>query len=395
MPHFLAGIRVLDLTQLLPGPYCTMVLGDLGADVVKVEPASGGDPMRRVPPWLGDESVAFLAVNHNKRSLAINLKRPEGREVLLRLAERADVWVEGFRPGVMARLGLGPEVVRARNPRCIYASLSGYGQSGPYRTRPGHDINFAAISGMLHALYGPSPRLPAVQLADMAGGALWAAVAILGALVWQRTTGQGCTLDLSMAHGTLALLSLPAALHLNPMAGSPYLEEALTGGWPGYHLYRTQDGQFLSLGCLEPPFWADLLRALEREDLLPLLAPEDAEARRKATEALAALFATRTRDEWAAFFREHDLPCEPVLSLEEALAHPLFASMLLALDHPTAGRVHQVGLPFWSEEAPPARRPPPRLGEHTREVLLEAGYREEEIAHLLAQRVLAAPTPQQ
>ncbi|MEM3485654.1 MAG: CoA transferase [Candidatus Methanomethyliaceae archaeon] len=393
MPHLLAGIRVLDLTQLLPGPYCTMVLGDLGADVVKVEPPSGGDPMRRVAPWLGDESAAFLAVNRNKRSLAVNLKRPEGREVLLRLAERADVWVEGFRPGVMARLGLGPEVVRARNPRCIYASLSGYGQSGSYRTRPGHDINFAAISGMLHALYGPSPRLPAVQLADMAG-ALWAAVAILGALVRQRTTGQGCTLDLSMAHGTLALLSLPAATHLNPTTGSPYLEEALTGGWPGYHLYRTKDGQFLSLGCLEPPFWADLLRALDREDLLPLLTTDDAEARRKATEALAALFATRTRDEWADFFRAHDLPCEPVLTLEEALAHPLFASMLLALDHPTAGHVCQVGLPIWGEGEPPAHRPPPRLGEHTREVLLEAGYSEEEISHLLAQHVLAAPSPQ-
>jgi crotonobetainyl-CoA:carnitine CoA-transferase CaiB-like acyl-CoA transferase len=387
----LEGVRVLDLTQLLPGPYCTMVLGDLGADVVKVEPPSGGDPMRRVPPWVGEESAAFLAVNRNKRSLAVNLKRPEGRDLLLRLAEGADVWVEGFRPGVMARLGLGPEDIRARNPRCIYVSLSGYGQSGPYRTRPGHDINFAALSGMLHALYGPSPRLPAVQLADMAGGALWAAVAILAALVRQRTTGQGCTLDLSMAHGTLALLALPAAVHLNPTAGRPFLEEALTGGWPGYHLYRTKDGRFLSLGCLEPPFWADLCRALDREDLLQ--ASEDDGARRKAREALEALFATRTRDEWVQFFRERDLPCEPVLTLEEALAHPLFASLLLAVDHPTAGRVYQLGLPFWEGAEPPAHRPPPRLGEHTREVLLEAGYGEGEIADLLAQRILGEPGP--
>ncbi|MGQ9594776.1 MAG: CaiB/BaiF CoA transferase family protein [Anaerolineae bacterium] len=391
MTPFLEGVRVLDLTQLLPGPYCTMILGDLGADVIKVEPPSGGDPMRRAPPWIGEESAAFLAVNRNKRSLAINLKRPEGREVLLRLAERVDVWVEGFRPGVTARLGLGPEDVRARNPHCIYASLSGYGQTGPYRTRPGHDINFAALSGMLHALYGPSPRLPAFQVADVAGGALWAAVAILGALVRQRATGQGCTLDLSMAHGTLALLALPAAWHLNPGAEGPPLEAALTGGRPGYHLYRTKDGRFLSLGCLEPPFWADLCRALDREDLLPLLAPEDEETQREVTEALSSLFATRTRDEWVQFFRERDLPCEPVLTLEEALAHPLFAAMHLSLDHPTAGHVRLLGLPFPAEAERPTHRPPPRLGEHTREILLEAGYGEEEVSQLLALRVLGEP----
>lgn len=391
MHRFLTGIRVLDLTQLLPGPYCTMILGDLGAEVVKVEPPRGGDPMRRVPPWVGGESAAFLAVNRNKRSLAVNLKRPEGREVLLRLAEQADVWVEGFRPGVMARLGLGPDEVRARNPRCIYASLSGYGQEGPYRTRPGHDINFAALSGMLDALYGPSPRLPAFQVADIAGGALWMAVAILAALVRQRATGQGCFLDLSMAHGTLALLALSAAAHLNPGTGGPPLEEALTGGRPGYHLYRTRDGRYFSLGCLEPPFWAELCQALERPDLLPLLAPEGDQAREQAVAALSAIFATRTRDEWVEFFAARDLPCEPVLTLEEALSHPIFAGMQFAVEHPTAGPVRQLGVPLLGREAPTEHRPPPRLGEHTREVLREAGYEEEEITRLLAARVLAEP----
>lgn len=389
MEGFLAGVRVLDLTQLLPGPYCTMILGDLGADVVKVEPPRGGDPVRQTPPLVGGESAAFLAVNRNKRSLAVSLKRPEGQQVLLRLAEGADVLVEGFRPGAMARLGLGPDVVRAGNPRLIYASISGYGQSGPYRTRPGHDLNYAALSGMLDALYSQTPRLPAFQVADVAGGALFAAVAILGALVGQRATGRGCYLDLSMTDATLTLLAFSASASLNPGEGGQSVETMLTGSHPGYGLYRTRDGRYLTLGCLEPHFWADLCRALGREDLLPRLNPATLEETQATVAALAEVFASRTREEWVRFFAGRDVACEAVHTVEEALAHPLFAErgVVFEIEHPTAGRIRQLGLPILSQTALP-RRPPPRLGEHTRQVLSEVGYADPEIEALVRARVV-------
>jgi len=388
MENFLDGVRVLDLTQLLPGPYCTMILGDLGADVVKVESPRVGDPVRRAPPLVGGESAAFLAVNRNKRSLAVNLKRPEGQHVLLRLAERADVLMEGFRPGTMDRLGLGPDLLLAHNPRLIYASLSGYGQTGPYRRRPGHDVNYAALSGMLDALYGDQPRLPAFQVADIAGGSLFAAMAILGALVRQQTTGQGCHLDLSMTHGTLALLAFSAADLLNPGADGGSIADVLTGHRPGYNLYRTRDGRHMALGCLEPHFWGDLCRALGREDLLPRLNPATPEEAREVTEALQAIFASRTRDEWVRVFAEEEIPCEAVNTLEEALEHPLFRDMVFEVEHPSAGPVRQLGLPIGSPAPNPPRRPPPRLGEHTREVLQEAGYGEGEVEALIQARVV-------
>ncbi|HUL59251.1 MAG TPA: CaiB/BaiF CoA-transferase family protein [Anaeromyxobacteraceae bacterium] len=379
----LSGLRVLDLSRLLPGPFATLVLADLGADVVKVEEPSGGDWVRSLPPLVGEASGAFHALNRNKRSIGLNVRRPEGAAALRRLARRADVVVESFRPGVMERLGVGYDALRAENPRMVLCSISGYGQDGPYRLRAGHDLDYCATAGVL-ALNGPSERpVPlGIQAADVAGGA-WPAVAgILAALVRRVATGEGAHVDVSMTEGVLALLAMP--LGIAHARGTPLVRgaELLSGGAACYDVYRTRDGRFVALGALEPKFFGGFCAAVGRPELS---ARQLEEGGRGPHAELEAIFASRTRAEWAAFAAEHDVCLAPVLEGDEPADDPQLRARgaFVEVDTPWEGRpVRGVATPIRMDGAAAPRRPAPRLGEHTSAVLAEGGFSAEEIAAL-------------
>jgi alpha-methylacyl-CoA racemase len=376
-------VRVLDLSRIFPGPLAACILGDLGAEVIKVE-SPGGDWVRHVPP-LGEDGVGlvFRAVNRGKKSLTLNLKAPEGRDVLLRLAERADVLVESYRPGVMERLGLGYEALSAANPCLVYCSLSGYGPSGPYRERAGHDLNFVGLSGLLD-MTGPREGQPVLLGAPMADvmGALWATVGILQALLERERTGRGQRVDASLLGGVLSAMAVPVSRSLG---GEPMQRGAsdLTGGSVCYNVYETADGRYVTLAALEPAFWTAFCAAVGRDDLsgqqyAPALPGEPA------YEALRGLFRSRTREEWLATLAGADVCCEPVYTVDEALA----SAPVKALGMLTAGGL----LPAARLSAHPAlaAQPAPALGEHTAELLAELGYSAEEVGRLQEQGIVKA-----
>lgn len=381
----LAGIRVLDLTRLLPGPYLTMVLADLGADVVKIEAPVIGDYLRPMPPARGGISGRFLAINRNKRSLVLDLKSESGRAAFLRMAKQADVVVESFRPGVMDRLGIGYEALCAANPAMILCSISGYGQSGPYRERAGHDLNYASLAGIvaMGGERGGMPAVPGVQIGDFAGGALWSVAAVVSALFRRERSGQGAHLDIAMTEGAMTLLaaelgSLDCGITPAPSRGN----QTLNGGLACYRLYWTQDAKYLSVAALEPKFWQALNQAIGRKShAAELIAPPD-EQERIASE-LAAIFATKTRDEWAKVLAPHDCCCEPVLELDEVAHHPQVQArdLFFSLDGGSLGPVKQLRTPLGT---PAAKRLAPALGQHSREVLAEYGFSDDEIAALVS-----------
>ncbi len=363
----LRGIRVLDLSRLLPGPFLTMILADLGADVVKVEEPRRGDYMRDFPPRGDGASGRYLSVNRNKRSVAMDLKDDRERERFLRMAGRADVVVESFRPGVMDRLGVGWDALSERSERVILCSISGYGQTGPYRDRAGHDINYLALAGVL-GMSGQDPdgppALAGVQIADLGGGAMWGALAVLAALIDRDRTGRGAHLDISMTEGALAMLAgefgILGAEPSPPARGTGLLN----GGAARYGVYRTSDGGYLSVGALEPQFLGRLAEAAGLE--LRPGAGGDADLRAQ----LTRIVATRTRDEWARVLGEHDCCCEPVLELDEVPGHALHRERGVFFEIPDEDgpRVLQVRTPLGMPEG---RRRAPKLGEHGEEVFRE------------------------
>ena len=379
----LRGIRVLDLSRLLPGPFLTMILADMGADVVKVEDPRVGDYMRAFPPAKGGIAGRFLAVNRGKRSLALDLKTPAGKDALLRMVERADVIVESFRPGVMDKLGVGYGVLAERNPKIVVCSISGYGATGPYVHRAGHDLDYIALAGVL-AMTGPAggaPQMPGVQIADLAGGALWSATAILGALVGRQRTGRGAHLDISMTEGALALLAAEVG-NLDCGAHPTRGAETLNGGLACYGVYRTKDERYLAVGALEPKFWIALNQAVGRPPNAAELIGTPAQ-QAKVRGDLAAIFETKTAAEWHAALAGHDCCVEIVTELAELPQHPLHRAreVFFEIDGGAGvGRVMQVRTPVGRPAEPV--RPPPRLGEHTREVLGEYGFSDTEIAAL-------------
>jgi alpha-methylacyl-CoA racemase len=378
----LEGLRVLDLSRLLPGPYATLVLADLGADVVKVEEPRGGDYLRWIPPLAGEQSGAFHLLNRNKRSLALDLKAPGGAEVLLRLARRADVLVETFRPGVLERLGAGAAALTAANPRLVVCAITGFGQDGPYRHLAGHDLNYAALSGALALNGGADAPVPlSVQAADLTGA--WAAVAgILAALCRRGVTGQGGVVDASMTEGVLGMISMQ--LGMAWARGAPLRRgaEQLTGAAACYRTYRTLDGRFVALGALEPHFFRDFCEAVGRPELADRQLDDGG---RGPVEELTVLFASRTRDAWAALGRERDLCLMPVLEGAEPEADPQLQArgVFCQVATPWEGRaVPGLRTPLRVDGAQAALRPAPQLGEHSAEVLAEAGFKEEEIGRL-------------
>jgi alpha-methylacyl-CoA racemase len=376
----LDGIRVLDLSRLLPGPFCTLLLADMGADVIKVEDTGAGDYIRWMPPLAGEYSALFHALNRNKRAVSIDLKDPAGRDVFLRLAEHADVVVESFRPGVMERLGIGPATLRERNRGLVVCSITGYGQDGPYRDRAGHDLDYIALSGVQSLTLGRdgAPAVPGVQIGDIGGGAQNAAIAILGALVGRQRSGRGIHIDVSMLDGLVGWLSMHAARHL---AGEP-AGNALDGRHPCYRLYRTADS-WIAVGALEPKFWSELCTEIGVPHLAASGLAEGAEADAVAGEVETVL-GVRTTAEWMERLDGHDVCVEPVLGLDEVFAHAQVRARGLLLPqapgHPVAAPAHPL---VYDGVRPGARRPAPGVGEHTAEVLAEAGIDSAAYAALL------------
>ena len=361
----LTGIRVLDLTRLLPGPFCTLLLADMGADVIKVEEPESGDYMRWTPPLVDGQSVLFDAVNRNKRSITLNLKADAGRELLLRLVDGADVLVEGNRPGVMDRLRLGWDVLHARNPRLVMCSITGYGQYGPFAKRAGHDLNYMATAGGL-GLNGErdGPPIPlAVQVADIGGGGLQPAVAILGALLGVQRGGEGRWIDASMTDGAMSFVALALATKgAGEQVGRG--DQRLSGRYPCYRVYRCKDGGYYSVAALESKFWSELCDVLGRPDLIELQLAEG-ENGAGAHRAMEEVFASRTRSEWEQVLTGRDVCCEPVLDLDEVASHPQVVARGLL-----QGGEMRPAIPLQSDWR---RFRPPRLGEHNAEVLSEIG----------------------
>jgi alpha-methylacyl-CoA racemase len=381
----LEGIRILDLTRQAPGPYCTMLLGDLGADVVIVEEAPGAG--RRMEMGMSERTQAFWALNRNKRSVGLNLKESRAQEAFLKMAESADVVIEGFRPGVVKRLGVDYDAVRARNPRLIYCSLSGYGQTGPYSGLVGHDINYISIGGALGMIGTPGspPAIPMNIIADFAGGGLYAAFSILGAVIAREKTGRGQYVDIAMSDGVTSLLAFPASQYfaagLVPKPGV----EMLNGGAPFYAVYECSDGKWLSIGCIEPWFWSELCKALDCEDFIPQ--QMNREKHPEIFDYLRKRFMDKTRDEWFEQLRRRDICVGPVYTLDEVFEDPHVQArgMVTEVEHPDFGAVKQVGVgPKFSETQGAVRTTAPKRGEHTAALLREAGYADAEIEEMKA-----------
>ena len=389
----LSDIKVLDLTRLLPGGFCSLLLADLGADVVKVEDTGMGDYVRWAPPYygtaeqdeLGTRSSLYLSLNRGKRSIRLDLKTDTGREALLRLVETHDVVLDGFRPGVLDRLGVGYERLREANPGIVFAAITGYGQDGPYAQRAGHDMNYLGLVGLLGltgAAGGP-PVQSGGQIADLGGGALMAAVGVLAALHERRRSGEGQMVDVSMADGALSWLAMVAGRYFCDEEVPRRGDQVLAGGIICYLPYEAADG-WVSCGALEPKFWARLCAGIERPDLVErqFEAPGG-----EGWKEIAAVFRGRTRAEWKAFNDQHDCCVEPVLDLDEALGSELVRArgMVVEVSQPELGTVRQLGLPIKLGRTPgDPTRPAPALGEHTEAILADAGYSAEQIAAMLA-----------
>jgi alpha-methylacyl-CoA racemase len=394
MPGPLASLKILDFTTLLPGPFATMMLADMGADVVRVESADRPDLVRLLPPFDGDTSAWHAVLGRNKRSLALDLKHAEAVSVIKQLVDQGgyDIVIEQFRPGVMDRLGIGYEVLRSVNPRLIYCSLTGYGQTGPYRDRAGHDINYLALSGILSYSgrrdSGPPPL--GVQVADIGGGSFGALVGLLAAVVHRYHTGHGQAVDISMFDLMVAWQSHLISQTL--LAGEiPAAEAMILNGGHVYDLYQTKDGRWLSIGSLEPKFWEGFCAAIERRDLFEPGLSLDAGTQQWVKVEIAAELAGRTLSEWSALFAAMDVCVEPVLTVPEVLEHPQTLARGLVVDVPRSDGVtqQQIGSPFrFSAGEPAYSHAGHALGTDTNEILLSAGFTENDIKTLRANLVL-------
>lgn len=396
----LEGIRVLDLTRLLPGGFCSQMLADFGAEVIKVEDTGPGDYIRYAPPLHesdadpGDATASglYLSLNRNKRSIRIDLKSEQGRTAFERLVPTADVVLEGFRPGVAAKLGVDYGTLREIDPGIVYCSISGYGQDGPARDRAGHDLNYLGSTGLL-AMTGQAdgpPIQPAGQIGDLGGGAMNAAFGILAALIERGKSGKGQMVDISMTDGAFAWLAMAAGATLTDGNGPKRGEVMLGGGIVCYLPYEAADG-WVSCGALEPKFWAAFCEGTGHPELIELQFERPGG---EAWEKIAAVFRERTREQWKAFNDEHDCCIEPILELDEALESDLFRErgMVVEFDQPGIGQVRQIGSPIKLSRTP-AKDPEaaPAIGADTRDVLASAGLDPAEIDGLFESGAVAGP----
>ena len=380
----LEGIKVLDLSRLAPGPYCTMILGDLGADILKVEGPREGRLATVMA--IEERAIAYNALERNKRSIVLNLKLEPARKIFYQLAEKADVIVEGFRPGVVKRLGVDYDTIKEINPRLIYCSLTGYGQDGPYSNLVGHDVNYISIGGALGimGIPGGAPTIPSNIVADFAGGGTNAAVGILAALIARDKTGKGQYVDIGMADGVVSLMSMPLSRYFETDEVPARGNELLTGGEPFYSVYEAKDGKYVSIGCLEPWFYENLCRALGREDFISHQAAVG-EKKDEIFSAFREIFRTKTRDEWFDYLSQWDICVGKVYTLDELSNDPqlIHRKMILELDHPELGKVKQPGISLKLSQTPGSIRSfGPAMGQHTEEVMLDLGYSKERIEEL-------------
>ncbi|TRZ97378.1 MAG: CoA transferase [Rhodocyclaceae bacterium] len=388
-PKPLAGLKVLDLTRLLPGPAATLHLADLGAEVIKIEDTGAGDYARQMGIAIkpGEDSLFFKLLNRNKRSLRLNLKSAAGVDVFLRLAAKADVIVEGFRPGVVDKLGIGYDIVKGLNPRIVYCSISGYGQTGPWREHAGHDINYIATARVLDQIGTPggTPAVPNFQIGDLLGGALTSLVGLLAAVIDARSSGQGRYVDIAMTDAVFAHAYSPLLTTLALGQPAPRGGDLLSGGVPCYGVYRTADERFLAVGALEPKFWALLSATVARPDLAPFglaIGSKGAWAR----EELAALLAAQPLAHWIKVFEAVDCCVTPVLTMTEAMQQVQLVArgMLVEVDG-----MSQFSPPYrLSDFALGEASPAPSTGQDSHAILAEAGFGATEISDLRAAGVI-------
>ncbi|MCG6931895.1 MAG: CoA transferase [Desulfofustis sp.] len=380
MTGSLAGIKVLDLSRLLPGPYCSMLLADHGAEVISIE-----DKRFR------EDGLFFETLYRNKKHLSLNLKSKRGKAVFYRLAADADIIIEGFRPGVAARLGVDFTTIHKSFPRIIYCSITGYGQDGPYRDRAGHDVNYLATAGILD-LIGPAdgpPSIPGVQIADIGGGSMNAVIGILLALVARNHSGTGQFVDISMTDGLLGFLSLPHYFH--HISGQPLhrSRELLSHRYACYNTYETRDGSYIAVGALENRFWKHLCTALHMDMYAEL--QFDEAMRETIIDRFRDVFRQRSAAAWEAVFGDEDVCCCRVVPFQEALDHPLFKArgMVADIEHGDGQTVRTFGIGIRLSATPGSfRTPPAQFGQHNHEILAELGYSEAEIERLRADNII-------
>lgn len=392
MAGSLSSLKVLDFSTLLPGPFGTMMLADLGAEVLRIESPTRPDMVRIIPPMVDGVSAAHAFLNRSKRSLAVDLKKPEGVELIKQLVAEYDIIVEQFRPGVMARLGLDYDTLKAINPGLIYCSITGYGQTGPYRNRAGHDMNYLSVAGVLsyngRRETGPAPM--AVQVADVAGGSCHAVTGVLAAVIHRMQTGEGQQIDISMTDAAFSFhaLTAPGALQGGDI---PEMERTQLNGGSFYDCYETADGRYLSVGGLEPQFGMAFCQAIGKPQLASRLLITEPVQLAEVKQEIAQAIKTKSLAEWQAIFTEVDACVEPVLNFSEACEHPQIKARNMVVDVPSVeGGAHpQLASPFKMSATPPEYRyAGVSLGRHTRDVLAELGLDDAAVAELRDKRVV-------
>ena len=379
-PGALNGITVIDLSRLLPGPYCSMILADHGARVISIEDKR----------FLAD-GLFMDIVNRNKKHMTLNLKTAEGKQIFFKLIEKADIVLEGFRPGVVNRLGVDYESVKKVNPRIIYCSISGFGQTGPYRDRVGHDVNYLSIGGVLD-LIGETdrpPAIPGIQIADIAGGGMNAAIGIMLALFAREKSGQGQYVDISMTDGMVGFL--PAAMFFSRLTGSEPVrsDNMLSHRYACYNTYETADGKYLSIGAVEKRFWQKLCKILEIQDYADL--QYDDRHRTEIIDCLRRTFRQKTLAEWEGVLGGSDVCWAPIQSLGDVLKDPLFQAREMVVEFETRSgqKSKTLGVPVKMSDTPGSiRTPPPEFGQDTAAILKELGYTDEEIGVLVEKEVI-------
>ncbi len=377
MQGALSGLKVLDLSRLLPGPFCSMLMADLGADVIKVEDPKMGDYIRWWPPKIGLNSGFHVVLNRNKRSLTLNLKHPEAKVIFEKLAAGADVVLEGFRPGVMAKLGLGYKSLERINPRLVYCAISGYGADGVLVNKTGHDVNYLGLSGVLSYSGKDTPTMAGVQIADVGGGGLLAAFAVMAALFARERLGRGQFVDISMADGSFAWNCLRWGKFIADGKVPEPGDDLLNHGLACYNIYQTLDGRYMSLGALEPQFWQSFCQTAGRPQWDTPLYFEPGAHQKELTESVSEFFRQKSMAEWVEHFKDANCCCEPVLNLDEVMESELMKGRAMVVDlvHESWGAYKQLGIaPKFSLTPGSLSSHAPELGEHTGPILEELGY---------------------